>query len=58
MNKYSYLICQEIIKEISFFKNNIIEYNGNFDNSTEILNTVETYEKIDKFTYDTLKLTF
>ena len=58
MNKYSYLICQEIIKEISFFGNNIIEYNDNFDNYTEILNTVETYEKIDKFTYDTLKLTF
>lgn len=58
MNRYSYLICKEVIKEDNFFKNNILNYNDEFDNLPEKLNSIETYTEIDKFTYDVLYLQF
>ena len=60
MNIYAYLIYKKIINDISYFKNNtLVTYNynfDNFDNSCAILNTIETYEDIDTFTYESLKL--
>lgn len=58
MNKYAFLICQKIIMDNEFFKNNTLNYNNSFDTSAENLNNIDTYENIDKFTYDTLKLEF